>query len=47
MEPRPIHNKGDYQAAMTEMRRRWSSEDALEIQRLADWARWSISTKPA
>ena len=37
MEPRPIHNDEDLRVAMTAMQQIWDAEDAVDIQRLADW----------
>ena len=37
MEPKPIHSAADHKAAMIEVERLWSSEDASDVQRLADW----------
>ena len=37
MEPKPIHSAAELRAAMAEVERLWTSEDAADGRRLADW----------
>ena len=37
MEPKPIHSVAELRAAMAEVERLWTSEDAADGRRLADW----------